>query len=98
MPGGRPGMTKATDRREGGDMKNQDKSRYHQVHARSLAAPEGFWAEAARDIDWIEPAKKIFDPNLGPYGRWFTGAVVNTCYNALDRQGAAGRAAQVAPI
>ena len=37
----------------------QDNSRYHQVHARSLRDPEGFWGEAARDIDWIEPAKKI---------------------------------------
>ncbi len=40
-------------------------SRYHEVHARSLRDPEGFWAEAAREIDWIEPAKKIFDPSMG---------------------------------
>jgi propionyl-CoA synthetase len=59
-------------------MNIQDNSRYHQVHARSLADPEGFWAEAAREIDWIEPAKKIFDPASGLYGRWFAGAVVNT--------------------
>jgi len=37
-------------------MNVHDKSRYHEVHARSLADPEGFWAEAAREIDWIEPA------------------------------------------
>src|SRR3977135_787139 len=74
------------------------KSRYHRVHARSLADPEGFWGEAAREIDWIEPAKKIFDPGMGLYGRWFAGAVVNTCYNALDRQVAGGRADQVALI
>src|ERR1700720_4438526 len=79
-------------------MNIQDNSRYHQVHARSLKDPEGFWGEAARDIDWIEPAKKIFDPTMGPYGRWFAGAVVNTCYNALDRQVADGRADQVALI
>ena len=47
-------------------MNIQDNSRYHEVHARSLADPEGFWAEAAREIDWIEPAKKIFDPVDGP--------------------------------
>ncbi|MDB5639509.1 MAG: prpE, partial [Bradyrhizobium sp.] len=46
-------------------MNIQDNSRYHQVHARSLADPEGFWGEAAREIDWIEPAKKIFDPAMG---------------------------------
>src|ERR1700716_1493362 len=83
----------------GSDAMNiQDNSRYHQVHARSLADPEGFWGEAAREIDWIEPAKKIFDPGMGLYGRWFAGAVVNTCYNALDRHVAGGRADQVALI
>ena len=79
-------------------MNIQNKSRYHEVHARSLRDPEGFWAEAAREIDWIEPAKKIFDPAMGAYGRWFAGAVVNTCYNALDRHVANGRADQVALI
>ena len=39
-------------------MNIHEKSRYHEVHARSLADPEGFWAEAAREIDWIEPAEK----------------------------------------
>ena len=79
-------------------MNVQDNSRYHQIYARSLADPEGFWTEAAREIDWIEPAKKIFDPKSGPYGRWFAGGVVNTCYNALDRHVAGGRAGQVALI
>jgi propionyl-CoA synthetase len=79
-------------------MNIQGKSRYHEVYARSLADPEGFWAEAAREVDWIEPAKKIFDPAQGAYGRWFSGAVVNTCYNALDRHVERGRADQVALI
>ena len=79
-------------------MNIHEKSRYHEVHARSLPDPEGFWAEAAREIDWIEPAKKIFDPSMGTYGRWFAGGVVNTCYNALDRHVANGRADQVALI
>lgn len=74
------------------------KSRYHEVHARSLADPEGFWAEAAKEIDWIEPPTKIFDPSQGTYGRWFAGGVVNTCYNALDRHVERGRADQVALI
>jgi len=79
-------------------MNIQDNSRYHQAHVRSLVDPEGFWGEAAREIDWIEPAKKVFDPASGLYGRWFAGAVVNTCYNALDRHVANGRAEQVALI
>src|SRR5215469_5139035 len=85
-------------KRERDAMNIPEKSRYHEVYARSLADPEGFWAEAAKEIDWIEPAKYIFDPAAGTYGRWFAGAVVNTCYNALDRHVAKGRAGQVALI
>src|SRR5277367_6317952 len=79
-------------------MNIQENSRYYQVYARSLRDPEEFWSEAAAEIDWIEPAKKIFDSSLGLYGRWFAGAVVNTCYNALDRHVAGGRADQLALI
>ena len=73
-------------------------SRYHDVYARSMRDPEGFWREAAQAIDWIEPPKKIFDKDAGIYGRWFTGATCNTCYNAIDRHVERGRADQVAII
>ncbi|MGB9367080.1 MAG: propionyl-CoA synthetase [Xanthobacteraceae bacterium] len=73
-------------------------SRYHEIYARSLADPEGFWGEAAAAIDWYEPAKKVFDKDAGVYGRWFTGAVCNTCYNAIDRHVERGRGEQPAII
>ena len=73
-------------------------SRYHEIYARSMRDPEGFWGEAAQAIDWYEPAKKVFDPASGIYGRWFSGGVCNTCYNALDRHVAGGRANQTALI
>jgi propionyl-CoA synthetase len=73
-------------------------SRYHEVYARASRDPEGFWAEAAADIDWYEPAKKIFDPTAGVYGRWFVGASCNTCFNALDRHVLRGRGKQAALI
>ena len=73
-------------------------SRYHEVYARAMRDPEGFWGEAAGAIDWFEPAKRVFDPNAGVYGRWFTGAVCNTCYNAIDRHVERGRADQPAII
>lgn len=72
-------------------------SRYHEVYAGWKADPEGFWAEASREIDWIKPADKVFDATLGAYGTWFTGAVCNTCYNAVDRH-AATRGDQAAII
>src|SRR5882724_8609974 len=73
-------------------------SRYREAYARSMRDPEGFWAEAAQAIDWYEPAKKIFDKDAGVYGRWFTGASCNTCYNAIDRHVERGRADQPAII
>ena len=57
---------------------------YDGVRKRWLADPEGFWAEAAEGIEWIEPSSEILDRSA-PSGRWFRGGVLNTCYNALDR-------------
>ena len=33
------------------------RSSYHE--ARCQRDPEGFWGEAAQQIDWIEPAKQV---------------------------------------
>ncbi len=60
-------------------------SRYHEVYRAWQTDPEGFWAEAAREIDWFEPWQKVFDPYAGQYGRWFAGGICNTAYNCLDR-------------
>src|SRR5438445_1291168 len=73
-------------------------SRYHDVYARWQRDPQGFWGEAAQDIDWIEPPKQVFDPNAGVYGRWFVGGVCDTCWNAVDRHVMAGRGEQAAII
>jgi propionyl-CoA synthetase len=73
-------------------------SRYHDVYARWQRDPEGFWREAAADIDWFEQPVETFDPDAGIYGRWFSGGVCNTCYNALDRHVAKGRGQQAALI
>ncbi len=73
-------------------------SRYHEVYSQWQRDPEAFWAAAARDIDWMEPAKRIFDPGAGVYGRWFAGGVCNTCWNAVDRHVMQGRGEQAAII
>src|ERR1700681_2056663 len=73
-------------------------SRYHELYAHWQRDPEGFWAQAAQDIDWVEPARQAFDPKAGVYGRWFVGAVCNTCWNAVDRHVHDGRGSQPAII
>ncbi len=76
----------------------QGKSRYHEAYNSWKRDPEGFWAEAAKEIDWIEEPKRIFNPSEGVYGRWFTGGLVNTAYNCLDRHVERGRGGQAALI
>src|SRR5581483_10753161 len=73
-------------------------SRYRETYDRWQRDPDGFWGEAAREIEWIEQPKKVFDRDSGIYGRWFPGGVVNTCFNAIDRHVKAGRGAQPAVI
>jgi propionyl-CoA synthetase len=73
-------------------------SRYHEIYARWQRDPEGFWREAAAEIDWFEQPVETFDPDAGIYGRWFSGGVCNTCYNAIDRHVANGRNDQPALI
>ncbi len=73
-------------------------SRYHEVYQSWKQDPLGFWAEAAKAIDWIKPPQKVFDPDMGVYGRWFPDGTLNTCYNAVDRHVKNGRADQAALI
>ena len=73
-------------------------SRYREVYADWQRNPESFWAEAAREIDWITPPTRIFDEKAGVYGHWFPDAECNTCWNAVDRHVAGGRGAQDAVI
>ncbi len=73
-------------------------SGYDEVYAAWRRAPEAYWAEAARGIEWSTAPDRAFEPMLGAYGRWFHGARLNTCHNALDRHVAAGRGDQPALI
>ena len=68
------------------------------VYKRSLQDPEGFWGEAAAAIDWTHPWDQVVDRTVDPAARWFVGARMNTCFNALDRHVADGRANQTALI
>ncbi len=72
--------------------------RFEEAYRRSLEDPEGFWAEAAEAIDWYKRWDVVLDRSNAPFDQWFVGAEVNSCYNALDRHVAGGRADQVALI
>jgi propionyl-CoA synthetase len=72
--------------------------RFDAVYGRSIDDPEGFWGEAALAIDWHVPPQRVLDRNARPLPRWFPGAQLNTCHNALDRHIESGRGDQPALI
>jgi propionyl-CoA synthetase len=74
------------------------KSQYEEAYARSLRDPQGFWAAVAEDIYWERRWDRVLDDSRPPYYRWFTGGVLNTCYNALDLHIDRGRGKQLALI
>ena len=64
-------------------------SRYAETYDRWKNDRDGFWAEAAKDVDWLKPWDKAYD-RVDNLDRWFVGAECNTCWNALDRHVKAG--------
>ncbi len=71
---------------------------YAETYRRSLERPEEFWAEAAEAIDWERRWDRVLDASRPPFYRWFAGAQLNTCWNAVDRHVAAGRGERTALI
>jgi propionyl-CoA synthetase len=72
--------------------------KYEEAFARSIKDPNGFWGDAAEAISWYKRWDKVLDDARPPFYRWFTGGVVNTCYNALDRHVEAGHGDRAALI
>jgi len=64
-----------------------DAAGYEEMYRRSLEDPEGFWAEQAKRIDWIEPFTKVKETSFeGDVDiRWFEDGVLNACANCVDR-------------
>jgi len=54
------------------------------VYQRAARAPEKFWAEQARQLEWIKPWKKVLEWKP-PYAKWFAGGKLNLSVNCLDR-------------
>jgi propionyl-CoA synthetase len=73
-------------------------NRYFEAHERSIKDPNGFWGEVAEDCHWYKKWDKVLDDSKKPFYRWFTGAQLNTCYNALDYHIESGRGDQAAMI
>ena len=71
---------------------------YESTYREWLRDPEAFWARAAESIHWYKKWDQVLDTSRAPFCRWFSGGLVNTCYNLLDTHVENGRADQVALI
>jgi acetyl-CoA synthetase len=59
---------------------------YQREYARSVADPEGFWAEQAASFTWQKPWKTTLKWNFKePKVEWFVGGKMNITENCLDR-------------
>ncbi len=59
---------------------------YQEVYNKSVANPEGFWAEQAETFKWRKKWNKVLDWNFRePNIKWFIGGKLNITENCLDR-------------
>ncbi|PRX33882.1 propionyl-CoA synthetase [Meinhardsimonia xiamenensis] len=72
--------------------------RYAEVYKSWQEDPEGFWMKAAEAIDWVRPPSRALFDEKAPIYEWFSDALCNTCWNAVDRHVEAGRGEQPAII
>ena len=59
---------------------------YELAYANSIANPEGFWGEIAKNFQWERPWSKVLDWDFKePRVEWFLDAKLNITFNCLDR-------------
>ena len=60
---------------------------YLERYKRSIADPDGFWAEEAKRIDWMKPFTKVKNTNFtGDISiKWFEDGTLNASVNCIDR-------------
>ncbi len=72
--------------------------KYQEAFSQSLEDPEAFWGNAADQIDWDRKWDCVLNQSNSPFFKWFPGAKLNTCFNAVDRHVLSGRGDQLALI
>jgi acetyl-CoA synthetase len=59
---------------------------YQERYAKSIADPDGFWAEVAERLTWSKRWDTVRSYDFVKANiEWFTGAKLNACYNCVDR-------------
>src|SRR5947208_3108566 len=65
-----------------------DRAKYQEMYARSVAGPNGFWAEHGKRIGWMKPFSKVENVSFAPGNvsiKWFEDGSLNAAWNCIDR-------------
>lgn len=61
-------------------------SAYNEMYERSIKDPQGFWLEAAKNLDWFQRPERGGEGDFKNVNySWFMGGKLNASYNCLDR-------------
>ena len=71
---------------------------YDEAYRSSINNPDEFWTDAAEAVSWVKKWDSVIHSPKHQFYRWFEGAQMNTCYNAVDRHVERGRKNQTAVI
>ena len=72
---------------------------YEAMYRRSVEDPEGFWSEAAEELEWFAKWTKVLEPGKNGSGfgaKWFVCGKLNLSYNCVDRHAKGARRDKVA--
>ena len=70
--------------------------KYSEIYKGWKDNPIEFWKKNAEEVSWIKFPEKILTKKNDYFYEWFSDSVMNTCYNAVDRNILEGRGDQVA--
>ena len=70
--------------------------KYSEIYEEWRDNPVEFWKKNAEDVSWIKFPEKILTKKNENFYEWFSDGVMNTCYNAVDKNILEGRGDQVA--
>lgn len=71
---------------------------YEAMYDAALNQPEQFWLAAAQRVTWKQAPVSACTTRADGWHDWFSGGMLNTCYNAVDRHVENGRGGQAALI
>jgi acetyl-CoA synthetase len=73
----------------------QGLEQYEALYRRSVEDPEGFWGEAAEELEWFAPWSKVL-VGEGSRAQWFVDGKLNLSHNCVDRHALGARKDKVA--